>query len=410
MQSKDKPAFNKALLPILLIQLIGSMGYGIIFPIMPYYAAQFEANPLTVGLLSASYAVCSLLAGPILGQLSDRYGRRPWLLFSQLGTVLGFVLFGIGGSLWMLFLGRIVDGISGGNIVIAQAYVSDVTKPEDRTRVFGLMGAAFGLGFVLGPIIGSLLSPFGFAVPSFAAAGMALIAAITTFFMLPESVKQSGAPTKRQTVIEQFAAIGQVLRRPELRTMLTLFAAMTMTMALFVTTIGQFMQLQIKAPASQSGYPAAAFGLFNILFQVLLVGRMVKSLGERRMIPIGFAALFVANLGLFFVSTLWFTIALGGFLAFGMTLLRPSLTALISQRVGAHEQGKVLGVNQSIDSLAQVIAPILGGWLIGTFTPGTPGLLAAGLAAMALVIFFGVRASLPERAMAGPMKPATAAK
>jgi len=143
---------NRALIPLLLVNLIAALGFSIILPLTPYYAAEFGAGPLTVGLLTAAYAVCAFVAGPIFGQLSDRQGRRRWLLISQAGTVVGFIVFALGGSLWVLFLGRIIDGISGGNQVIAQAYVGDVARPEERARAYGLLGASFGLGAIAGPL------------------------------------------------------------------------------------------------------------------------------------------------------------------------------------------------------------------------------------------------------------------
>jgi MFS family permease len=402
----QRQKLNPALIPVILIQLINAMGYGIIFPLMPYYAAQYNATPFIVGMLSASYAIFAILAGPILGQLSDRYGRRPWLLFSLIGTSLGFVLFGIGGSLLMLFLGRIIDGISGGNIVIAQAYVSDVTKPEDRTRTFGLMGAAFGVGFILGPALGSLLAPFGFSVPSWVAAGSAAFAAVVTFFMLPESIKAQNT-SQPLNFFSQFAAIGEVFGRIELRPLLLLFGSMTLAMGTFFTNLSLVLQLQAKLPANLVGIPAVFFGIANIIFQIFLLGRAVEAFGEKRLIPIGFIAILFAGIGMFFTTTLLFTIVITIAMSLGLTLLRPSLTSLLSHASGAHEQGKVLGVSVSLDSLAQIIGPLLGGFLIDRFTPGAPGLVGAGIALTALMIFFVVQKRLPARAVIQKTKPVT---
>jgi predicted MFS family arabinose efflux permease len=328
------------------------------------------------------------------------------LLFSLIGTSLGFVLFGIGGSLLMLFLGRIIDGISGGNIVVAQAYVSDVTKPEDRTRTFGLMGAAFGVGFILGPALGSLLAPFGFSVPSWVAAGSAAFAAVVTFFMLPESIKAQNT-SQPLNFFSQFSAIGEVFGRIELRPLLLLFGSMTLAVGTFFTNLSLVLQLQAKLPANLVGIPAVFFGIANIIFQIFLLGRAVEAFGEKRLIPIGFIAILFAGIGMFFTTTLLFTIVITIAMSLGLTLLRPSLTSLLSHASGAHEQGKVLGVSVSLDSLAQIFGPLLGGFLIDRFTPGAPGLVGAGIALTALMIFFVVQKRLPARAVIQKTKPVT---
>jgi MFS transporter, DHA1 family, tetracycline resistance protein len=409
MQKTSKPPINRALVPIILIQLIGAMGYGIMFPLLPYYSKEFGATPFINGVLIATYAVFSFIAGPILGQLSDRHGRRPWLLFSLIGTVIGFVFLGIGGSLWMLFLGRAIDGISGGNMVIAQSYISDVSKPEERTQNFGLMGAAFGVGFVLGPILGSQLSVFGLSVPMWFAAGISAIAAVVTWFMLPESLtpeKRGAAP--QRSVAGQFLAIGEVFMRPTLRPLLLMFGAFVMTAFLFISSLGQFMQLQIGVGPDQAGYPAAVFGVFNIVFQMLLLRPMTRRIGERAMIAVGLGALIIPSLGMFFTSSMWVMIGLSIFFALGMTFIRPTTSALLSMLSDPRETGKVLGVSNSLDSLGQIISPLVGGALIERFTPGTPGLLAAAFAMLGLLIYLWARTRLPARAQFGGAKPAAA--
>ncbi len=400
--STSRPRLNPAIIPILLTQLIGAMGYGIVFPLLPYYATEYGATPIINGMLGSVYALCALVAGPILGQLSDRHGRRPWLLFSLVGTFIGFIFLGIGGSLAFLFIGRIIDGISGGNIVIAQAYVSDVTKPEERTQTFGLMGASFGVGFVLGPILGSLLSPLGLSAPMWAAAALSLVGIVVTFFMLPESVKKSDEPPQNRSVLGQFAAIGEVFTRANLRPLLVLFACAVTAFSLFVTTLGQFMHLQVQAPASQAGWPAIAFGLCNIFFQIVALRPAIKAFGERALIPVGMLAIACSTAALFFVTTMLGTLVIAPFLALGLTFIRPSITSLITHLTNPREVGKVLGVTNSLDSLAQMLSPLVGGFLIDRFTPGTPGLLGAALALTGLAVFFGVRGQLPARAATKP--------
>jgi len=179
---------NKNLLTIFLIVLIDLLGFGIILPLLPYIAEKYQANPFQIGLLTASYSFFQLIASPILGRLSDRYGRKKILMISQFGSVVGYLLLGLAGSLLLLFISRIVDGITGGNISIAQAYIADVTDKKNRAKGMGMIGAAFGLGFIFGPALGGLLAKISYSTPAYFAAGIAMLTVVTTYFFLKESV------------------------------------------------------------------------------------------------------------------------------------------------------------------------------------------------------------------------------
>jgi DHA1 family multidrug resistance protein-like MFS transporter len=243
-------------------------------------------------------------------------------------------------------------------------------------------------------------------VPSWVAAGSAAFAAVVTFFMLPESIKAKNS-SQPLNFFGQFAAIGEVFGRIELRPLLLLYGSMTLAMGTFFTNLALVLQLQAKLPANLVGIPAVFFGVANIVFQIFLLGRAVEAFGEKRLIPIGFIAILFAGIGMFFTVTLLFTIVITIAMSLGLTLLRPSLTSLLSHASGAHEQGKVLGVSVSLDSLAQIFGPLLGGFLIDRFTPGAPGLVAAGIALTALMIFFVVQKRLPARAVIQKTKPVT---
>src|SRR5437763_1612214 len=184
---------TRPLLIIFLTIFVNLVGFGIIIPLLPYYAEQFGASPLVIGLLFAAYSLCQLLAAPILGDLSDRWGRRPILIFSLVGTVISFAMLAMAHSIAMLFLARIVDGLSGGNISTARAYVADVTEPKDRARAYGLIGAAFGLGFIMGPALSGILARVSYTAPIWAAASLTLVAALMAFFWLPETVHRAHA-------------------------------------------------------------------------------------------------------------------------------------------------------------------------------------------------------------------------
>lgn len=373
---------------LLLITFVGSLGFTITLPLMPYYAAEFGADPFTVGALSAAYAACALVAGPILGRLSDRHGRRPWLLFSQLGTMIGFAITALGGSIWVLLLGRVIDGVSGGNQVIAQAYVADVTRPEERTRVYGLMGAAFGLGAIIGPVLGGGLSQLGYGVPFWVAAAISGLTLLATWLFLPEPQRERAAADAPA------AGLRGLLAEPALRPLLGLYAVMALVFGLFVASIGLYMQLQLGATPLTAGLMVAYYGVVSVVLQVGLVGRAARRLGERRMALIALITLGVAMVALALAGSLVASLLGVTLLVLGMALLRPAVTSLISQAAGPERQGAVMGANQSIQSLADIAAPLAGGALIAAGAPGAPFLAAALIALAGLPLL--------RRAVGGP--------
>jgi len=373
-----------AIWALLLVNFVGSLGFTITLPLMPYYAATFGADPFTVGMIASSYAVCALIAGPILGQLSDRQGRRPWLLFSQLGTVIGFVVTALGGSLWMLFLGRIIDGLSGGNQVIAQAYIGDTTRPEERTRVYGLMGASFGLGAIMGPVLGGALSAISYALPFWVAAAIAAVALLVTARFLPESRRAvaPGAPASPGP-LAQLIGLG---RAAELHRPLALYAVMALVFSLFVASIGLFMQLRLQASPLTAGLMVAYYGVVSVGMQFLVVGRAARRLGEGRMVLVGLATTaaglsILAATGSIPMACLGVTV-----LVAGMSLLRPAVMSLISQAAGPERQGSTMGATQSLQSLADIVAPLVGGALIAAGTLGMPFVAGAVVALAGLLV------------------------
>lgn len=377
-----------AIWALLLITFVGSLGFTITLPLMPYYAAEFGADPFTVGALSAAYAACALVAGPLLGRLSDRQGRRPWLLFSQLGTMLGFAITAMGGSIWVLLLGRVIDGVSGGNQVIAQAYVGDVTRPDERTRVYGLMGAAFGLGAIVGPVLGGGLSRFGYGVPFWVAAGISALTLAGTWLFLPEPRRDGAAHATTS------ASLSGLLVEAGLRPLLALYGVMALTFGLFVSSIGLYMQLQLGATPLTAGLMVAYYGVVSVTLQVGLVGRVARRLGERRMAVTGLVILSAAMVALALAGSLLASLFGVTLLVLGMALLRPAATSLVSQAAGPARQGAVMGATQSIQSVADIVAPLAGGALIAAGAPGAP-FLAAALVALAGLALLRGRASTP---------------
>jgi DHA1 family tetracycline resistance protein-like MFS transporter len=266
------------LLPIFLIVFIDLLGFGLILPLLPFYAEKFGANELVVGLLIASYSAMQFIGAPILGRLSDRWGRRPVLLFSQVGTFAGFIMMGLANSLPILFLSRIIDGLSGANLSTAQAYISDVTEEKDRAKSLGIIGAAFGLGFILGPAIGAWLSQYGYGTVAFVAAGLSALTIILTYFMLPEP-EHKGSAAKRAFSI---AALKQAVAHPLVGSLLAMTFTFSVSFAMFQTSFALFAKARLGFDTQSTGFVLAYVGVLSVIVQLAIVGRLVKKFGEKQ--------------------------------------------------------------------------------------------------------------------------------
>src|SRR5437763_10119045 len=358
------------LLVIFITVFIDLIGFGIVIPVLPYYAegTKFGATPSQVGLLFASYSVMQLVFAPVLGRLSDKYGRRPILLISLLGTCAGFLILGFATTLWMLFVGRIIDGISGGNISTAQAYIADVTTKENRAKGMGLIGAAFGLGFVFGPAIGGILSRWGVNVPFLFAGGLAFANAILLYFALPETVTPDHPARVSAASGRGWRQLLVALREPRLSYVLAIYFLGIVAFSMMTATFSLFMMFRLGYDAFHNGWVFAFVGIISAVIQGGLIGKLVKRFGEPLLIIVG-ALLFSASLfAIPFVtlaSGLTALLALGAATAIGQALSAPSLSSLASKTASAGEQGGVLGVMQSVASLARAVGPSLAAVLIG---------------------------------------------
>lgn len=357
------------LVVIFVTVLIDLIGFGIVIPVLPFYAegTVFNATPRTVGLLFASYSVMQLIFSPILGRLSDKYGRRPVLLLSIIGTGIGFLILGFATKLWMLFLGRILDGITGGNISTAQAYIADVTTRENRAKGMGLLGAAFGIGFILGPAIGGILSHWGIHIPFLFAAALCFANATLLYFTLKETVT-ADHPARNAAGTRGLSRLFSSLTQPRLGFVLVIYFLFVVAFSIMTTTFSLYTMFRFGYNAQQNGYLFAYVGLIAVIVQGGLIGRLVKRFGEISLVIVG-ALLFAGSLfAVPFVGPVTGgLVALligGGIFSLGNSLSTPALNSLASKSVGPAEQGSVMGVTQSAASLARAVGPALSAVLI----------------------------------------------
>jgi len=357
------------LLSIFLIVLVDVLGLTIILPLLPFYAESLGATPRVVGMLVSAYAMCQLIAGPPLGHLSDRIGRRPVLLVSQIGTCVGFLILAYSNTLWLVFLSRIIDGLTAGNLTVAQAYIADVTDERNRTKSFGIIGIAFGLGFLVGPGISGLLAQFGPTYPIFAAAGLSLTSILCTYFLLPSVVRHPHPELAEG--FSRWRGLSESFRDKQLGPLLWQFFAFTFAFSTFFSGFALFAERRftwndLPFQTREVSYVFAFSGLVGILIQGGGMGALVKSFGENRLVKIGFATMaagFILLAGVHAIPYLLIAVAL---LTFGSAVLRPSITALITARAARHRQGMVIGLMQSLMSISQIVAPVIAGFLIQT--------------------------------------------
>ena len=352
---------NKQLWVLVFVCIINSIGFGIIIPLLYSFGKKFGATPQTIGLLTAAFSIAQFFATPVLGSLSDKWGRKPLLAISLVGTCISFLMFAWAGGLVMLFAARILDGITGGNISVAQAIITDTSTSEDRARKFGILGSAFGFGFVIGPAFGGLLSKWGMQMPFYFAAGIALIGALCAIFFLKETNPKAERNKKQKKSGFSFTALITVLKMPAIGT--AIFVGFMLTMAQFTMLIG-FQTLSVdtlKLSPTNIGLFYAGFGVTGIIMQ-LLVPVITKNISSRSVILIISTALCLAAMILAGFAAAFMTFAICVFV-YGLFngLRNPMLNAIIADHNKTSNQGEVLGINQAYNSIGQTIGPITAG-------------------------------------------------
>lgn len=384
---------NRSLGLIFFIMLMDIVGMTMLFPIAPYIVQHYSDNALTVTLLTVIYAGGQFFAAPALGKISDRLGRRPVLMICVLGSAIGYFIFGIGGSLWVLFLSRLLDGITGGNISIASAYIIDVSKPEERAGNFTLVGMAYGLGFVIGPALGGLLGQWNLNAPVFLAGVVFLVSTALIYVGLPESLPEDHRAKSRLAPkdFNPFASITQMAFKPGLGHILLIVALFNFGFNGVNSVTGVFIKEKFNAAPITLGLLLVLAGIATAFVQATLIHRLVPRYGEKRM---ALAGLLASVIG-------WplFTAAPALWMLFPISFLQSGITGFVWATTGAiaanhvleHEQGQLAGVNVALSGLMSVLGPLWAGAVYDHLMPGAPYWMGAMILGIACLLLVGAR-------------------
>lgn len=398
---------KKSFLVIFLTVFMDLVGFGIIIPLNPFLARQFGADPLQVGLLMTVYSLFQLVFSPIWGQLSDRWGRRPIILVSVLGAGVSHLLFGFAGTLTGLFIARGLAGLFGGNISAAMAAMADITPPKERSKGMGIIGAAFGLGFILGPFLGGIFAdlgarlgsepPFGGSFPAIMAAAICFTNFALAYFILPETHPKSARSnvSKRPP---RWSMLVTTWRKPVLGSVLTVFFLTSLAMAHMEASLFLLVQDRFQWGITKASMGFAYVGVMIAFTQGYLIRKTLPKWGEAKSFLIGLAAMALGFIGIGLAREVWVLAVAVTALAVGNGFANPALLGSVSLLSPAESQGGHLGVNQSLSSLGRIIGPALGGLFYREYGMSVPFLVAGGLALLGFAIGFGVRSKLPKGA------------
>ncbi len=400
---------NSRLLTIFIIVFVDLLGFSLILPLLPYYAEEYGASPFVVGLLVASYAAASLVGSPLLGRLSDRFGRRPVLLISVFGTLVGFLFLGLAAPIGeglarlfapsaanafvigVLFFARVLDGLTAGNLTVAQAYISDVTDEKNRARGLGMIGAAFGLGFIIGPAVGGLLSKTSYSLPAYVAAGIATLNLVQIYFLLPESLTEERRREmgEKQRPPFNLKALLVALNRPVVGPLLHVRFFFGLAFATFQSIFALYAQYKLGLTPDKTGYILAYVGILSVLTQGGLIGPLTKRFRENWLIITGLWLMAFSLLAWAFVPNLIVLLIVMLPMALSGGVLGTVLQSAITKAVQPEEIGGMLGIAGSLEAITRVIAPTVGGYLLGNLGTWAPGIFSAVL--MTWAVWFAYR-------------------
>jgi DHA1 family tetracycline resistance protein-like MFS transporter len=383
----DDFVFDKRLYIIFLISFTEVLGFSMVLPLIPYLGQELGLTLSQIGLIISVFSICQLFASPITGKLSDHFGRKPLFILSQISTFIGFVFLGFATTVILLVLARLIDGLLGSNMTVSQAYISDITEPKHRTRVYSYSSGVFGAGLIFGPFIGGILSTINYSVPMFFAAAITLISIALVILFLPETI-----PKKTEKISLGFNDIipvdniRQFVRTHHIRNNLLMFFAYTMAFFLFISNMSLLGIAQFHITAEQVSFYMVWMGAIRVGIQTFLIARILRFFGEKHVLITGIFSMIIAMVTLAFSAEYLFVFIPLIFLAYGTGVSRPVLTSILTNSVTQKETGAILGVNNSLTSVSQIIAPIIGGFIIEYLPSQTLPLLSAII--FTLLIFF----------------------
>lgn len=389
-QTVDKHALLFGLIAVFLC----GIGFSIIAPVVPFLVQPYTSNPgeqaIVVTLLTSVYAVCVFFAAPALGALSDKYGRRPLLLLCLLGSAVGYLVFGIGGALWVLFAGRIIEGITGGSISTIFAYFADIIPREQRTKYFGWMSAIVGVGTVIGPTVGGLLAKFGYAVPMYFGAGITLLNVIYGSFFMPESLAKNNRLKEIALVrLNPFTQLASVLSLKNLKRLLIAAFLLWIPNGALQAVFSQFTMDTFHWQPALIGLMFSIIGIQDIISQGLIMPRLLVKLSDKQIAMLGMGAE-VIGYSLIAASALfsYYPLFIAGMFIFGFgdSIFGPSFNGMLSKSVDASEQGRVQGGSQSIQALARIIGPVIGGQIYVSLGHAAPAFMGVILITGAILV------------------------
>ncbi len=361
---------------IFLILLTEVLGFSLILPFLPFMAQEFGASAFSIGLLLTSFSLFQFISAPIAGTLSDRFGRKPLLIISQISTLISFIILGFANSLWLLFLSRIIDGLLGSNATIAKAYLSDITSQKDKSKVFAISGAAFAIGIMIGPLLGGTLAQTSYKIPSLIAASVTFFSIIFTLFALPETVKKNDKSVIKINLLD-VERVKYFLTNKNVNQQLFEYFFYVTAMALFTGSYSLFAKIKYDATTQQIGLVMTAIGATNFLFRGVLIPNLIDRFKERSLERFGLLLMIVSLILMSTTTSYNYLVPLTVLFAVGTGLNYPLMMGDIARSVSSNEQGAVLGVANSLDSFANIIGPLAGGVLLSTPNPNSILVLTA---------------------------------